>query len=49
MVPIGVDVGVATLSPDGKQVVVTADVAGQQNIFVYSLDELATDRRSRAR
>jgi len=43
IVPIGVDVGVETVSPDGKEVVVTADVAGQQNLFLWSLDELAAD------
>src|SRR3954468_22943197 len=43
MVPIGVDVGVEALSPDGKQVVVTSNVAGQTNLFAYSFDEFATD------
>ena len=31
------------LSPDGKQVVVTSNVAGQTNLFAYSFDEFATD------
>jgi Tol biopolymer transport system component/C-terminal processing protease CtpA/Prc len=43
MVPIGVDVGVEALSPDGKQVVVTSNVAGQTNVFSYAFDEFATD------
>ena len=43
MVPIGVDVGVQALSPDGKQVVVTSNVAGQTNLFAYAFDEFATD------
>jgi tricorn protease len=43
MVPVGVDVGVQALSPDGKQVVVTSNVAGQTNLFAYSFDEFATD------
>ena len=43
MVPIGVDVGVQALSADGKQVVVTSNVAGQTNVFAYAFDEFATD------
>ena len=43
IVPVGVDVGVQALSPDGKQVVVTSNVAGQTNIFAYAFDEFATD------
>ena len=43
MVPVGVDVGVQALSGDGKQVVVTSNVAGQTNLFAYAFDEFATD------
>ncbi|MDB4892043.1 MAG: peptidase [Gemmatimonadetes bacterium] len=43
VVPIGVDVGVQALSADGKQVLVTSNVAGQTNLFAYSFDEFATD------
>ena len=43
IVPVGVDVGVQALSSDGKQVVVTSNVAGQTNIFAYAFDEFATD------
>ena len=43
MVPVGVDVGVQALSADGKQVVVTSNVAGQTNVFAYAFDEFATD------
>jgi hypothetical protein len=43
LVPIGVDVGVQALSADGKQVVVTSNVAGQTNVFSYAFDEFATD------
>jgi Tol biopolymer transport system component len=43
LVPVGVDVGTQTLSPDGKQVVVTSNVAGQTNLFAYAFDEFATD------
>ena len=42
-VPVGVDVGVQALSADGKQVVVTSNVAGQTNLFAYAFDEFATD------
>ena len=42
-VPVGVDVGVQALSADGKQVVVTSNVAGQTNLFGYTFDEFATD------
>jgi Tol biopolymer transport system component/C-terminal processing protease CtpA/Prc len=43
MVPVGVDVGVQAVSADGKQVIVTSNVAGQTNLFAYSFDEFATD------
>ena len=43
MVPIGVDVGVQALSADGKQVIVSSNVAGQTNLFAYAFDEFATD------
>ena len=43
MVPIGVDVGVQALTADGKQVIVTSNVAGQTNLFAYAFDEFATD------
>jgi Tol biopolymer transport system component/C-terminal processing protease CtpA/Prc len=43
LVPIGVDVGVQALSADGKQVIVTSNVAGQTNLFAYTFDEFATD------
>jgi Tol biopolymer transport system component/C-terminal processing protease CtpA/Prc len=43
IVPVGVDVGVQALSADGKQVIVTANMAGQTNLFAYAFDEFATD------
>jgi Tol biopolymer transport system component/C-terminal processing protease CtpA/Prc len=43
VIPIGLDVGPHALSPDGTTVVVTATVAGQQNFFSYSLDDLAAE------
>ena len=42
--PLGLDVGPHTLAPDGKMVVVRATVAGQQNLYSYSLDDLAAER-----
>ena len=43
-VPLGFDVQEVSLSPDGKTALVTAIVAGQTNLYTYSLDELATER-----
>lgn len=43
ILPVGVDVGWQTISPDGKWLAVIADAAGEQNIYVYSLDELAKE------
>lgn len=42
-VPAGVDVNSQSVSPDGKWVLMNATVAGQQNLYVYSLDELAAE------
>ncbi|MCH1570129.1 MAG: DPP IV N-terminal domain-containing protein, partial [Longimicrobiales bacterium] len=38
LLPIGVDVGTMTLSPDGKTLVFNAAAEGQQNLYVYSVD-----------
>jgi len=43
-VPLGMDVQRVTVSPDGKLALITATVAGQTNLYTYSLDELAADR-----
>ena len=43
VLPVGVDVGSASVSPDGKQLLLVASVAGQQQLFAYALDELATE------
>ena len=43
-VPVGVDVGQHTVSPDGKWVLLTAQAAGQANLYTYSLDELSRER-----
>ena len=47
LLPTGVDVLTHTVSPDGKSVVLIAGAEGQQNLYLYPLDELATDRVAR--
>jgi tricorn protease len=44
LIPTGVDVGEAFISPDGKTVVMIAGAAGQQNLYSWSLDETARER-----
>lgn len=41
--PVGVDAGAQVISPDGKLVLMTASAEGQQNLYVYSLDELSRE------
>ena len=41
--PVGVDAGSQIISPDGKWVLMTASAEGQQNLYVYSLDELSRE------
>jgi tricorn protease len=41
--PVGVDVNSATISPDGKALLLVASAAGQTNLYTYSLDELSRD------
>jgi tricorn protease len=43
LLPIGLDVGVLTVSPDGQTLVFTASAAGQTNLYAYTLDPLATE------
>ena len=43
LVPTGLDVDTQTISPDGKWLLVGAGVAGQRNLYVYSLDELSKE------
>lgn len=45
VVPVGVDVNSQALSPDGKYVLLLASAAGQQNLYVYPVDELLRDER----
>lgn len=40
---IGVDVDWQGITPDGKWLVIIASVAGQQNLYLYSLDELSRE------
>ncbi|MCC6389818.1 MAG: PD40 domain-containing protein, partial [Bryobacterales bacterium] len=41
--PLGIDVNDFEISPDGKSLLVTAESAGQRNLYTYSLDELAAE------
>ncbi|HKC87205.1 MAG TPA: DPP IV N-terminal domain-containing protein [Blastocatellia bacterium] len=41
--PVGVDAGSQVISPDGKWVLMTASAEGQQNLYIYSLDELSRE------
>ncbi len=43
MVPVGLDAQDQTMSPDGKSLLITAGVAGQTNLYTYSIDELARE------
>jgi C-terminal processing protease CtpA/Prc len=43
VLPTGLDVGQVSISPDGKWALLTATAAGQVNLYVYPLDELATE------
>jgi C-terminal processing protease CtpA/Prc len=43
VLPVGVDVTTETVSPDGRQLLLVASAAGQQQLFTYSLDELSTE------
>ena len=41
--PVGVDVLDQSISPDGKTLLINANVAGQQNLYTYSIDELSRE------
>lgn len=45
LIPVGVDVNSQSLSPDGKYVLLNASAAGQQNLYVYPIDDLLRDDR----
>lgn len=40
LLPVGLNVGLVAIAPDGKSVALTGEAAGQVNVWVYSLDEL---------
>ncbi|HSA56855.1 MAG TPA: S41 family peptidase [Gemmatimonadaceae bacterium] len=42
VLPIQVTVQAAQIAPDGKNALITGSAAGQTNLFLWSLDELAT-------
>ncbi len=43
ILPVGVEVSTQTFSPDGRSLLLTATAAGQQNLYLYSMDELARE------
>ena len=43
LLPVGVDVNYQTMSPDGKWVAMIASAENQNNLYVYSLDELSRE------
>jgi tricorn protease len=45
MLPIGLDVNAPQISADGRTLLVSANVAGQTNLYTFSLDETARAER----
>ena len=43
VLPLGMDVDFHAIAPNGKTLVFLANVAGQQNLYTYSLDELSRE------
>src|SRR5262249_42595912 len=43
VLPIGLDVGQQIISPDGKWLLFSAVAAEQQNLYIYSIDELSRE------
>jgi Tol biopolymer transport system component len=43
LVNTGLDLADQTISPDGTWLLLTANAAGQQNLYLYSIDELARE------
>ncbi|MEO7789055.1 MAG: S41 family peptidase [Vicinamibacterales bacterium] len=41
--PTGVDVAAQTISPDGRSLLLTASAAGQQNLYLFPMDELSRE------
>jgi Tol biopolymer transport system component/C-terminal processing protease CtpA/Prc len=46
ILPVAFDIGEETISPDGKWIAFSANVGDDQNIYVYSIDELSTEPAS---
>lgn len=44
LLPVGLDIHSQTISPDGKTALVIAGAAGQENLYVYSLDTETQER-----
>ena len=44
MLPVGVDTSYQTISPDGKSVLVVANAAGEQNLYVFPLEDQPRER-----
>jgi len=43
LLPLGLDAGENAISPDGKWVAFIADTGDDENVYVYSIDELASE------
>jgi Tol biopolymer transport system component/C-terminal processing protease CtpA/Prc len=43
LLPVGVDVADLVVSPDGKNVLLTAEAAGEENLYIYPLDDLGRE------
>jgi tricorn protease len=43
LIPVGHDVNEVVVSPDGKWIAYAGDVGGNQQVYVYSIDELSDD------
>jgi Tol biopolymer transport system component/C-terminal processing protease CtpA/Prc len=44
MMDVGVSLGTHVISPDGKSLLLLANAGGQQNLYVYPLDDLAREQ-----
>ena len=42
LLPTGLDIESAVVSPDGKLLLLNANAAGQQNLYLYGIDDLVT-------
>ena len=43
MLPVGIDVQSQILSPDGKSMLLVASAEGQENLYIYPMDELSQE------